>query len=69
MVEISHLYMTTGENIAFTVQTFVGKVMSLLFTMLSRFAIAFLSKEQVSSHFIAAVTVCSNFGAQENSLI
>ena len=38
----SHLYMTTGKNIVFTIWTFVGKVMSLLFDMLSRFVIAFI---------------------------
>ena len=39
-VQLSHLYMTTGKTIALTTQTFVGKVMSLLFSMLSRFVIA-----------------------------
>ena len=39
MVQLSHLYMTTGKTIASTVRTFVGKVMSLLFNMLSRFVI------------------------------
>ena len=38
----SHLYMTTGKNIVFTIWTFVGKVMSLLFDTLSRFVIAFI---------------------------
>ena len=42
MVQLSHPYMTTGEIIALTRWTFVGQVMSLLFNMLSRFAIAFL---------------------------
>ena len=43
MVQLSHLYMTMGKTIALTIQTnFVGKVMSLLFNILSRFAIAFL---------------------------
>ena len=42
MVQISHLYMTTGKTIALARQTFVGKVMSLVFNMLSRFVIAFL---------------------------
>ena len=41
MVQLSLPYMTTGETIALTRQTFVGKVMSLLFNMLSRFVIAF----------------------------
>ena len=38
--------MTTGETIALTIQTFVSNVMSLLFNMLSKFAIAFLPKER-----------------------
>ena len=42
MVQLSHPYITTGKIIALTVWTFVGKVMSLLFNMLSRFANAFL---------------------------
>ena len=42
MVQLSHLYMTTEKTIAFVIQTFVGKVISLLFNMLSRFVIDFL---------------------------
>ena len=42
MVQLSHPYMTPGKTIALTRQTFVGKVMSLLFNMLSRLVIAFL---------------------------
>ena len=42
MAQLSHLYMTTGKTIALTRQTFVGKVMSLLFNMLSRLVILFL---------------------------
>ena len=42
IVQLSHPYMTTGKTIALTRQTFVGKVMSLLFNMLSGFVIAFL---------------------------
>ena len=42
--QLSHLYVTTGKTIALTVQTFVGKVISLLFNMLSRFVIGFLRK-------------------------
>ena len=41
MVQLSHMYMTTGKAISFTLQTFVGKVMYLLFHILSRFVIAF----------------------------
>ena len=46
MVQLSHLYMTTGKTIALTTWTFVGKVMSLLFNMMPRFAIAFLSRNK-----------------------
>ena len=42
MVQLPHPYMTTGKTIALTRQTFVGKVMSLLFNMLLRVVIAFL---------------------------
>ena len=46
IVQLSHPYMNTGKTIALTRQTFVGKVMSLLFHMLSRFLIAFLSRSK-----------------------
>ena len=46
MVQLSHPYMTTGKTIALTVWTFVSKVMSLLFNMLSRFATAFLPRSK-----------------------
>ena len=113
MVQRSLPYMTTGKTIALTIWTFVGKVMYLLFNILSRFVITFLpmwvliaqsyltlcnpkdcsppgspvhgilqarilewvafpfsisSKEQESFNFMAAVTVCSDFGAQENKV-
>ena len=63
MVQLSHLYTTTGETIALTIQTFVGKVMSLLLNTLSRFVIAFLPRSILN--FMAAVTACSDFGTQE----
>ena len=44
IVQLSHLYMTSGKTIALTRWTFVGKVMSLLFNMLSRFVLAFLPR-------------------------
>ena len=44
-VQFSHPYMTAGKTIALTLQTFVGKVMSLLFNMPSRFVIAFLQPD------------------------
>ena len=47
MVQLSKLYMTTGKTIALTVQTFVGKVMSLLLNMLSRFVIAFIPRSKL----------------------
>ena len=40
MVQLSYLYMTTGKNIALTIASFVGKMMSVLFKTLFRFAIA-----------------------------
>ena len=46
MVQISHPYMTTGKTIAWTRWTFVGKVMSLLFSMLSRLVIASLLRSK-----------------------
>ena len=60
MVQLSHLYMTTGKTIALTVQSFVGKVMSLLWVFHS-----FSSKEQASFNFIAALTIYSDCGAQK----
>ena len=50
MVQLSHPHMTTGKTIALTTRTFVGKVMSLLFNMLSRLVIAFLPR---SKHLIS----------------
>ena len=46
MVQLSHLYMTTGKTTALNIQTFVSKMMSLLFNMLSRFVIAFLPRSK-----------------------
>ena len=46
MVQLSHIYMTTGKIITLTICTFHGKVMSLLFNMLSSFVIAFLPKSK-----------------------
>ena len=47
IVQLSHPYVTTGKMIALTRWTFVGKVMSLLFNMLSRFVIAFLPRTSI----------------------
>ena len=46
IVQISHLYKTTGKTIALTIWTFVGRVTSLVFNMLSRFVIAFLPRNK-----------------------
>ena len=46
MVQLSHPYMTTGKTIVLTRRTFVGKVMSLLFNMLSKLVIAFLPRSK-----------------------
>ena len=56
--------MTTWKNIALTRQIFVGKVMSLLFNIDHSFP----SKEQVSFNFMAAITICSDFGASQNKV-
>ena len=46
MVQLSHLYMTTGNTIALTLWSLVNKVISLLFNMLFRFVIAFLPRNK-----------------------
>ena len=67
IVQLSHPYMTTGKTRALTRRTFVGKVMPLLFNMLSRFVIAFLPRSKCLN-FMAVVTIYSDFGAQENKV-
>ena len=67
IVQLSHPYMTTGKTIALTRGTFVGKVMSLLLNMLSRLVITFLPKSK-RLNFMAAVTICSDFGAPKNKV-
>ena len=64
MVLLSHPYMTTGKTIALSIRIFASKVMSLLFNMVSWLVKAFLPRSK-RLHFTAAVTVCSDFGAQE----
>ena len=46
IVQLSHPYMTTGKTITLTLRTFIGKVMSLIFNMLSRLVIAFLPRSK-----------------------
>ena len=67
-MELSHPYMTTGKTIALTRWIFVGQMMFLLFNMLSRFAIAFLSRSKRLLISWLAVTICSDFGAQKNKV-
>ena len=66
-VQLSHPYMTTGKTITLITQTFVSKVMSLLFNMLSRFVIAFLPRSKCLL-ISWLVTICSDFGAQETKV-
>ena len=66
IVQLSHPYMTAGKTIALTRQTFVGKVMSLLFNMLSRLVVTFLPRSNHLLNFKAAVIMCSDFGAPKN---
>ena len=62
IVQLSHPYMTTGKTIALTRWTCVGKVMSLLFNMLSRLVITLLPRsKQASFNFMASVTICGDF--------
>ena len=60
IVQLSHPYMTTGKTIALTRWTFVGKVTSLYFNMLSRLVIALLPRSKCLFNFMAAVTICSD---------
>ena len=62
-VQLSHPYTTTRK----TRWTFVGKVMSLLLNMLSRLVITFLPRSK-HFNFMAAVMICSDFGAQKNKV-
>ena len=66
-VQLSHPYMTTGKTIALTRQTFVGKLTSLLFNMLSRLVITFLPRSK-RLNFMAAITICSDFEASKNKV-
>ena len=66
-VQLSHPYMTTGKTITLTSWTFVGKVMSLLFNMLSRLVVTFLPRSK-RLNFMASVTICNDFGVQKNQV-
>ena len=66
-VRLSHPYMTIGKTIALTRWNFVGKVKSLLLNMFSRLVITFLPRSK-RLNFMAAVTICSDFGAQKSKV-
>ena len=57
MVQLSHPYMTTGKMIALHIHTFVDKVISLLFNMLSRFVLAFLPRIKYLLISIVAILI------------
>ena len=67
-VQFSQPYLTTGKTITLTIWTFVSSVMSLLLNTSSRFVISFPAKKQLSSDFMATVTIRSNFRAQEKKI-
>ena len=66
IVQLSHPHMTTGKTIALTRQTFVSKVMCCLGCLWASYG--FSSKGQTSFNFMAAVTICRDFGTQENKV-
>ena len=68
IVQLSYPYVTTGKTIALTRWTFVGKVMSLLFNMLSRLVITFLSRSKHLLKFHGCRQHCSDFGVQESKI-
>ena len=65
IVQLSHAYMTTGKTTALTRQTLVGKIMSLLYNMLSRLVITFPSR---SKSLLISLTICSGFRAPQNKV-
>ena len=66
-VQLSHPYMTTGKTIALTRWTFVGKVMSLLFNMLSRLVITFLPRYW-SASWICGMSYSPQFGSKKTTV-
>jgi len=68
IVQLSHQYMTIGKTIALTRQAFVGKVMSLLFNMLSTLVIAFLPRSKHLFYFMASVTISKFWPPQKINL-
>ena len=69
IVQLSHAYMTIRKTIALTRQTYIGKVISLLFNMLSRLVITFLPRSKhLLNNFMAAITIFSDFAAPKNKV-
>ena len=68
IVQLSHPYMTTGNTIALTRRTFVGKEMSLVFNMLSRLVITYLPRSKCLLILWLQITICSDIGAQKNKV-
>ena len=69
IVQLTHPYMTTGKTIDLTRQTFVGKVMSLLFNTLSRLVIVFIPRsERLLISWLQSPSAAHDFGAQENKV-
>ena len=68
IVQLSHPYMTTRKIIALTIQTFIGKVLSLLFNMLSKLARAFLPSSKCLLISWLQSPSCSDFGAQKDKV-
>ena len=68
IVQLPHPNTTTGKIIALTRQNFVGKVMSLLFNMLSRLVIAFLPRSKLFLILWLQSIICSDFGAQKDKV-
>ena len=69
IVQLSYPHMTTGKTIVLTRRTFVDKVISLLFNMLSRLAITFLRRSKcLLISWLQSPTICSDFGTQKNNI-
>ena len=68
IVQLSQPYMTIGKTTTLTRWTFADKAVSLLFNMLVRLVVTFLPRSKPSFNFMAAVTICSDFGAQKNKV-
>ena len=68
IVQLSHPYMITGKTIALTRQTFVGKVMSLLFSMLSRLVITFLPRSKCLLISWMQLLPAVTFGTQKSKV-